>query len=425
MTVASGLFLITFLICFLLQPVINYNTAQDIKSAEVVLNRLKTGNLLYAQNRGKYSNETYKEVSKKSETEHSAVAADKYGSKKAHETGSSNMGMIIIISLMLILFAVMFFLLYNDKTRIKKVSFKARILLGFISMVFLIFTVAMTSIYSMSKIGDEIAAIAEEDIPLTNAVAKLEVAQLEQVIALERTLRFAHSEDIRAASKMHEEEKKFFELAEEVDINIEKSIGICEKTINHETDEAVVAEFSNLLVKIKSMAKKYDRFEGEIKKMFAAANNREIEKIDQLEVSVHKLELEFNEDIMAVEHEIARFTQKSAFQAEADEKAALMLIIIFSVLGMVIAIVFGLIITGAITKPLRKVTDILDELAIGNIDQEIEYGFTDEIGQMVISFRNMIQLQKNVAKAIDEISGGNLGFELERLRLIKMLWVTP
>ena len=75
------------------------------------------------------------------------------------------------------------------------------------------------SIFQMNKIGVEITEIAEEDIPLTEALTEITIHQLEQAINFERALRFG--EEMKSSKHAGEQfvhaVGEFEKLAKKVD----------------------------------------------------------------------------------------------------------------------------------------------------------------------------------------------------------------
>ena len=86
---------------------------------------------------------------------------------------------------------------------------------------------------------------------------------------------------------------------------------------------------------------------------------------------------------------------------------------ILIVVGIIIAIGLGLIITRAISRPVTKLSEVADKLAVGDVDVVIEAKTTDEIGNLERSFAAMINNIKEQAKAAEKISDGDLNIEIK------------
>jgi methyl-accepting chemotaxis protein len=87
--------------------------------------------------------------------------------------------------------------------------------------------------------------------------------------------------------------------------------------------------------------------------------------------------------------------------------------LISSVLGILLATIFAVVISRSITRPIGRITTIARKLAQGNVNQEIDIHQKDEIGQLASAFSNMIVAQKNKAAVAQKISEGDLSATVE------------
>ena len=110
-------------------------------------------------------------------------------------------------------------------------------ILGMMSFVLvLLASIAALGLYSMNNIGNALVEIAEEDIPLTNAVAEITINQLEQALWLERAIVAA---ELGNTAKLVEAEQKFLELAAKVDEEIKAAEVLAEHGVaNANSDKA-------------------------------------------------------------------------------------------------------------------------------------------------------------------------------------------
>ena len=76
--------------------------------------------------------------------------------------------------------------------------------------------------------------------------------------------------------------------------------------------------------------------------------------------------------------------------------------------GVVSAIVIGLLIARSISKPIGVLVEAADNLAMGNIDIEANIYTRDEIGQLAESFRNLIESTKGQVEAVERIADADL-----------------
>jgi methyl-accepting chemotaxis protein len=84
-----------------------------------------------------------------------------------------------------------------------------------------------------------------------------------------------------------------------------------------------------------------------------------------------------------------------------------------AILGIIIIILAMRYIAGLITKPTEKMAGTAELLAIGDINQDIEYHSGDEIGRLAESFRKMIKGLKAKTEVISQIADGNMAVDIQ------------
>ncbi|MBF0537183.1 MAG: MCP four helix bundle domain-containing protein [Nitrospirae bacterium] len=83
-------------------------------------------------------------------------------------------------------------------------------------------------------------------------------------------------------------------------------------------------------------------------------------------------------------------------------------IIIFTVIGMVLAILLGLFISRIISVAVRKIANAADNLALGDVHINIDIDTNDEIGMLARSFQGVVDNIKEAAGASERISAGDV-----------------
>ncbi len=100
--------------------------------------------------------------------------------------------------------------------------------------------------------------------------------------------------------------------------------------------------------------------------------------------------------------------------AGAEIARADTMIIAFTLLGVIIAVVLGLFIASNIKKPLKKTSHMLDELKMGHLGLRLNIDTKDELGQMARSMDGFADaLQTDVVGSMQKISQGDVSFDLE------------
>lgn len=97
--------------------------------------------------------------------------------------------------------------------------------------------------------------------------------------------------------------------------------------------------------------------------------------------------------------------------ASANQTTTMM--IIFVVIGMIVAIGLGIFISNIISKPVRKLDETATKLALGDINVNVEATTKDEIGNLVKSFGKMVENIREQALLVEKIADGDLTVEVK------------
>ena len=92
--------------------------------------------------------------------------------------------------------------------------------------------------------------------------------------------------------------------------------------------------------------------------------------------------------------------------ATANKTVIIMMVII--IVAVIISVILGLFISGTISKPITKVVDAANKLAVGDINVNVSVDRKDEIGNLVHSFSKMVENIREQAFAVEKIAEGDL-----------------
>jgi methyl-accepting chemotaxis protein len=89
------------------------------------------------------------------------------------------------------------------------------------------------------------------------------------------------------------------------------------------------------------------------------------------------------------------------------------IMIVIIIATVAIAIIFGLILAGSISRPVNKMLAAANKLALGDVSVTIEENSRDEIGNLAAAFRKMIENIRNQAYATERIADGDLTVDVD------------
>jgi len=279
--------------------------------------------------------------------------------------------------------------------------------ISLVAMLFaLLIILSYISISSMNKIGSEIEAIAEQDIPMTTAITAITTNQLEQAINFERALRYGEEMQTNASSvaKFKGSVKHFTELSHQVDEEIIKTEKDVKKAITNAHTAADKKEFQHVLSVLKNIEVEHKNYEHHAEKVFSLLLKGQMHEAHDLAESVEAEEEKLDNELKALLHEIEKFTQNATLKAHADEKSAITLLISVLVVALVSGSLLSFFIITGIIKPLKSMFTAVEDLRTG--DGDLTYRLPNfgknEIGDTAHSLNGFLE---HIQKILVDISG--------------------
>ncbi len=103
---------------------------------------------------------------------------------------------------------------------------------------------------------------------------------------------------------------------------------------------------------------------------------------------------------------------QNALRDTANARNAGYLMNIIAIIGMLIAIVLGILFALMIGRPVKRLTDAAEKLALGDTEVQVVADSTDEIGRLIHSFGKMVENIRGQAAVAQRIAAGDLTVEV-------------
>ena len=209
---------------------------------------------------------------------------------------------------------------FSTTLRNLSVGFKILAIVG-VCMAGLV-AVASVSIYQMARIGSEIEAITEQDIPLTGILTAITVHQLEQAISFERAARYgeAMARDPQAGEQFRHARETFEELAAKVDGEVRQGEALAADAVTRAHSPAEADEFRQVLESLKTIEREHGKFDAHTLEVLGLLEaGRIAEAVEKEKAIEHEIE-PLDHELEALLAEISAFTAKASKTAEAHEK---------------------------------------------------------------------------------------------------------
>ncbi|MCU7919113.1 MAG: methyl-accepting chemotaxis protein [Candidatus Thiodiazotropha sp. (ex Epidulcina cf. delphinae)] len=259
------------------------------------------------------------------------------------------------------------------------------------------------ALYTLTQIGNELHAIAEQDIPLTNTLAKITEHQLEQSIHFERA-RF-HGEFLQkhdnAGQRLKSEIAEFDNHSKLVNEALHAGLGLAEhaKSMAHTEEDA--KEFEHVYQTLKSIEKEHTDFEAHAHQVFTLLAERKTHQAEELTEKVEHEEEQLNHKIEALLLEIETFTEEAALRAEAHEQAAVKMIAMLGLAALAIGIAVSWTVANNVVKRLAVTVHDLEVIASGDLTETTTVDGRDEIGKLQQSTQTMHKRLLNLISQIN------------------------
>lgn len=103
----------------------------------------------------------------------------------------------------------------------------------------------------------------------------------------------------------------------------------------------------------------------------------------------------------------AQAKDKSDSNTQIANSSSITMVIII-ILGIVISLGFGIVISMIISRPIKRLTEVANKISKGDIDVVIDVETKDEVGDCETAFKTMVDNIREQAQIIDKISKGDL-----------------
>ena len=251
--------------------------------------------------------------------------------------------------------------------------------------------VVVMALYQLSKIGKEVEAIAQQDLPVATALGQISGHQLEQSVLLERLLRFGGIAEHDQAI-FHDLVRSFTRLGRQLDEEILAAEAIVEAARDHADTPAAVAEFDALLQGLKIVERDHKAFDAGAMRLVGLIEAGRGQEAAALALDLERRADALDQQVTALADDILQFSLAAARTVERHERAALVWMAVLSAVILTVGPTAAWVVTRrTVTRPLSEVVGALNRLAEGDTGATVDYDGGDEIGDVARAFRSFKQ----------------------------------
>ena len=254
------------------------------------------------------------------------------------------------------------------------------------------------AIYSLTSIGHELDIIVDEDIPLTQEIGKVTIAQLEQAIDFEKAMHYGtlmvYQEQQNKQSlkeKIQHSRKKYNDAINSFNKHSEL-LAVSINKADKLTEHALQVSSANAAVKLKQIEKALRHIEEahaiydkHAQQTFDFFSQGKISKAERLAELVEKEEHALDKETTSLLFELQDFTREGAKIARTHEISAVNTLIVFGIISLLAGILLSILIGNFIVRGIK----VAIETANGDLSNEITVNSRDEIGDLLAAMNAM------------------------------------
>ncbi|MCX7749515.1 MAG: methyl-accepting chemotaxis protein [Clostridia bacterium] len=268
----------------------------------------------------------------------------------------------------------------------------AKLLLGFIVVALIAGVIGLIGITNMKTIDEDYTKLYEENTVSLGYMGDVGVAF--QRIRI----------NIRDLIEDTANKEKYLSKIEELSNKINDNLVKYEKLIS---SEAEAKEFDGMELSLSKYMELKEKVIGDVQ------SNRAEQALmllrGEMFQAAQKVDASINE---IYEMNLKQAAERSeANSATANQSMVIMIIAL--VIGMGAAVGLGIFISRIISKPVKKLSEAADKIALGDVNVNVESTSKDEIGDLMKSFSKMVDNIRDQAANAEKIAAGDLGVEVK------------
>ncbi|MGG6310994.1 methyl-accepting chemotaxis protein [Paenibacillus macerans] len=276
-----------------------------------------------------------------------------------------------------------------------KLTIKARLTMAFAILVLALAGLGIFAIQSINSVNQQSTVITKNWLPgmdsahsINTLTSNYRISELRYVLAAE-----------------HPDEKK--ELADRLNREDEE----VQKLIANYEAKVITEQGKQLLERFKTEWAEYLNASGQIVDLIDRHQSDEAMELMRGESRQH-----FDEASNTL-LELVKFNvdnaQLASDEGDREYSGTVATLIAIIVIAVLLAVILAVYIILSITKPIGKLSKAAEDLALGNVNINVETNSKDEIGKLMQSFSRMIASIREQAQGVEQVANGDLTVQVK------------
>jgi adenylate cyclase len=283
-------------------------------------------------------------------------------------------------------------------------SIKRKIIGIALVLIVLMTITALLSVALVVQVSDRLEDLTQSYVPAYGDLARANIHTLEHALALRRMViekMQSPPDNQRFAEARNSFEKSAKEVVRETQAARERLDTLIAKGSSF-GDTAALARLETRLVDL--MGDTHGHLNEEIERLVPLLDSGDQKAIADTLEQVDALRDEFDQGIDAIRADMLALLSAESAATVAKQRTVMIIAIVLTALAAVLGLLFSIIVSSGLTRPVRRLLEGARAVEAGKLDQILAVTSRDEIGHLTVAFNSMVE-QLRLKERIRETFG--------------------
>jgi class 3 adenylate cyclase len=258
----------------------------------------------------------------------------------------------------------------------------------------LVVLMVATSVLSMvmaSKVGHLLDELNNKYIPAYGHLARANIRSLERSLALRRMAMAKmqnHPDEASYTERLQIYQQSENKIEEEADAARKLIASIIADASTPSDDVALTRIDTNIDNAVNDLNRHLNQ---ESAQLLSQLESKDFDEARRTLARTDEVRDEFNQKLDQIRAEMLGQVNASASVVLRNQQHAILITIVVTALAAALGLLFAILVSGGITRPVRLLLQSAREVEAGHLDRSIEVITADEIGQLSAAFNRMVE----------------------------------
>jgi adenylate cyclase len=258
-------------------------------------------------------------------------------------------------------------------------------------LVVLMVATSVLSMVTASKVGHLLDELSNKYIPAYGHLARANIRSLERSLALRRMAMAKmqnHPDEASYTERLQIYQQSENKIEEEADA-ARKLIASIIADVSTPSDDVALTRIDT---KIDNAVNDLNRhLNQESAQLLSQLESKDFDEARRTLARTDEVRDEFNQKLDQIRAEMLGQVNASASVVLRNQQRAILITIVVTALAAALGLLFAILVSGGITRPVRLLLQSTREVEAGHLDRSIEVITADEIGQLSAAFNRMVE----------------------------------